>query len=171
MCTDVVSNCFCKLPPRLVLSTVASLMVSWDLGYPSLPQTLETSSQRGPVQGTSLLNPVNLHLWTNNKLIWLKIVNFFLQLYGVLINISLFFVDRGESAYRFIYFNHMNLAQKTTVHSDYRKTGGVSIPPETLRLLTDISTDMSRYCHRFFCCVSKTYVMSFIKLKSHISTM
>nr|XP_022313325.1 vacuolar fusion protein CCZ1 homolog isoform X2 [Crassostrea virginica] len=49
----------------------------------------------------------------------------------------------GESGYRFIYFNHMNLAQKTTVHSDYRKTGGVSIPPETLRLLTDISTDMS----------------------------
>ncbi|XP_062573305.1 vacuolar fusion protein CCZ1 homolog [Saccostrea cucullata] len=49
----------------------------------------------------------------------------------------------ADSAYRFIYFNHMNLAQKTTVHSDMRKTGSVSIPPETLKLLTDISSDMS----------------------------
>ncbi|XP_061196232.1 vacuolar fusion protein CCZ1 homolog isoform X2 [Saccostrea echinata] len=49
----------------------------------------------------------------------------------------------ADSAYRFIYFNHMNLAQKTTVHADMRKTGSVSIPPETLKLLTDISSDMS----------------------------
>jgi hypothetical protein len=38
----------------------------------------------------------------------------------------------------------MNLAQKTTVHGDLRKSGSVSIPPETLKLLTDISSDMSR---------------------------
>uniref|UniRef100_K1PLK1 Uncharacterized protein n=1 Tax=Magallana gigas TaxID=29159 RepID=K1PLK1_MAGGI len=50
----------------------------------------------------------------------------------------------ADTAYRFIYFNHMNLAQKTTVHSDMRKTGSNNIPPETLKLLTDISSDMSK---------------------------
>lgn len=59
--------------------------------------------------------------------------------------IAMFFVNRADTAYRFIYFNHMNLAQKTTVHSDMRKTGSNNIPPETLKLLTDISSDMSKY--------------------------
>lgn len=60
-------------------------------------------------------------------------------------SIAMFFVNRADTAYRFIYFNHMNLAQKTTVHSDMRKTGSNNIPPETLKLLTDISSDMSKY--------------------------
>lgn len=44
---------------------------------------------------------------------------------------------------KYIYFNHMNLAQKSTVHSD-KKSMQVQIPVETLRLLSDISSDMSR---------------------------
>lgn len=45
---------------------------------------------------------------------------------------------------RYIYFNHMNLAQKSTVHSDNKKSAMVNIPSDTLRLLSDISSDMSR---------------------------
>ncbi|KAK3090405.1 hypothetical protein FSP39_011589 [Pinctada imbricata] len=50
----------------------------------------------------------------------------------------------GDPPYRYIYFNHMNLAQKTTVHTDNKKSSGIHIPPDTLRLLTDISADMSK---------------------------
>lgn len=51
----------------------------------------------------------------------------------------------SDPLYRYIYFNHMNLAQKTTVHVDNKKSN-VNIPVETLRLLSDISSDMSKNC-------------------------
>ncbi|XP_074648417.1 vacuolar fusion protein CCZ1 homolog [Tubulanus polymorphus] len=47
---------------------------------------------------------------------------------------------------RYIYFNHMNLAQKTTLHSDGRKSPNVTTPPEILRLIGDINHDMTRTC-------------------------
>ncbi|CAC5425400.1 Vacuolar fusion protein CCZ1 homolog B,Vacuolar fusion protein CCZ1 homolog [Mytilus coruscus] len=50
----------------------------------------------------------------------------------------------SDPPYRYIYFNHMNLAQKTTVHTDNKKVPGVNIPQDTLRLISDISSDMSR---------------------------
>ncbi|XP_033735365.1 vacuolar fusion protein CCZ1 homolog [Pecten maximus] len=51
--------------------------------------------------------------------------------------------NSGDPLCKYIYFNHMNLAQKSTVHSD-KKSMQVQIPMETLRLLSDISSDMSR---------------------------
>jgi len=53
-------------------------------------------------------------------------------------------VVRSEPLYKYIYFNHMNLAQKTTVHVDNRKSTGIFIPQDTLKLLSDISSDLQR---------------------------
>ena len=51
----------------------------------------------------------------------------------------------GEVQFKYVYFNHMNLAQKTTVHTDPRKTSSstINIPQETLRLIADINSDMN----------------------------
>ncbi|ESO93330.1 hypothetical protein LOTGIDRAFT_216156 [Lottia gigantea] len=49
-----------------------------------------------------------------------------------------------DPQFKYVYFNHMNLAQKTTVHIDIRKLSGVNIPQETLRLLGDINSDLTR---------------------------
>ncbi|XP_046370029.2 vacuolar fusion protein CCZ1 homolog [Haliotis rufescens] len=49
-----------------------------------------------------------------------------------------------DPQFKYIYFNHMNLAQKTTVHIEIRKLTGVNIPQETLRLLADINADLTR---------------------------
>ncbi|XP_071493364.1 vacuolar fusion protein CCZ1 homolog [Diadema antillarum] len=44
--------------------------------------------------------------------------------------------------FKFVYFNQMNLAQKTTVHD--RKTMAANINPETLRLIADINADFEK---------------------------
>lgn len=49
-----------------------------------------------------------------------------------------------DPPYRYIYFNHMNLAQKTTVHTENKKVPAVNIPQDTLRLISDISSDIAR---------------------------
>lgn len=45
---------------------------------------------------------------------------------------------------KFVYFNKLNLAQKSTVHLDSRRTGNISVTPEVLRLLADINSDKTR---------------------------
>ncbi|XP_052814392.1 vacuolar fusion protein CCZ1 homolog isoform X2 [Mya arenaria] len=50
----------------------------------------------------------------------------------------------SEPVFKYIYFNHMNLAQKTTIHADHKKTSGVFVSQETLKLLSDISSDLQR---------------------------
>nr|CAD7266382.1 unnamed protein product [Timema shepardi] len=49
-----------------------------------------------------------------------------------------------DSSPKFVYFNQLNLAQKSTVHLDSRRTGNVSVTPEVLRLLADINADKNR---------------------------
>nr|CAD7459448.1 unnamed protein product [Timema tahoe] len=49
-----------------------------------------------------------------------------------------------DSAPKFVYFNQLNLAQKSTVHLDSRRAGNVSVTPEVLRLLADINADKNR---------------------------
>ncbi|KAL3878000.1 hypothetical protein ACJMK2_035641 [Sinanodonta woodiana] len=49
-----------------------------------------------------------------------------------------------EQQFKYIYFNHMNLAQKTTVHADLKKSAGVGLPPDILRVLSDVSTDLTK---------------------------
>jgi hypothetical protein len=46
---------------------------------------------------------------------------------------------------KFVYFNKLNLAQKSTVHLDNRRNGNVAVTPEVLRLLADINADKTRY--------------------------
>ncbi|XP_066998066.2 vacuolar fusion protein CCZ1 homolog [Anabrus simplex] len=45
---------------------------------------------------------------------------------------------------KYVYFNQLNLAQKSTVHLDSRKTGNICVTSEVLRLLADINADKTR---------------------------
>lgn len=54
-----------------------------------------------------------------------------------------------EPQFKFIYFNHMNLAEKSTIHM--RKTASVSLTsvhPDLMKILGDINCDFARYCAR-----------------------
>lgn len=53
------------------------------------------------------------------------------------------FSSSGEPPFKYIYFNHMNLAQKSTIHVGY-KFNAINIPPEVMKLLTDLNYDMNR---------------------------
>ncbi|CAG5132726.1 unnamed protein product [Candidula unifasciata] len=53
-------------------------------------------------------------------------------------------LNTTDPVFKYVYFNHMNLAQQTTVHIDLQKRSGVNIPPDILRLLGDINADLSR---------------------------
>lgn len=44
----------------------------------------------------------------------------------------------------YMYFNHLNLAEKSTIHIDARKTGHMSFPLEIIKLLADINYDLAR---------------------------
>lgn len=51
-----------------------------------------------------------------------------------------------EPQFKFIYFNHMNLAEKSTIHM--RKTASVSLTsvhPDLMKILGDINSDFARY--------------------------
>ncbi|XP_013403432.1 vacuolar fusion protein CCZ1 homolog [Lingula anatina] len=52
----------------------------------------------------------------------------------------------AEPLFKYVYFNYMNLAQKTTIHADSNKktAGSVSVPPDIMRLIGDINADISR---------------------------
>lgn len=50
-----------------------------------------------------------------------------------------------EPQFKFIYFNHMNLAEKSTVHM--RKTPSISLTsvhPDLMKILGDINSDFTR---------------------------
>lgn len=54
-----------------------------------------------------------------------------------------------EPQFKFIYFNHMNLAEKSTIHM--RKTASVSLTsvhPDLMKILGDINCDFARYFAR-----------------------
>nr|XP_028700944.1 vacuolar fusion protein CCZ1 homolog B-like [Macaca mulatta] len=55
------------------------------------------------------------------------------------------FLSEKEPQFKFIYFNHMNLAEKSTVHM--RKTPSVSLTsvhPDLMKILGDINSDFTR---------------------------
>ena len=52
--------------------------------------------------------------------------------------------NSSDPVFKYVYFNHMNLAQQTTVHIDLQKRSGVNIPHDILRLLGDINADLTR---------------------------
>ena len=62
--------------------------------------------------------------------------------FKVLPTIFLFIFNSSSQEFKFIYFNQMNLAQKTTVHN--RKTASATISPEIVRLIADINADFTR---------------------------
>lgn len=53
----------------------------------------------------------------------------------------------NEAQFKYIYFNHMNLAQKSTIHVDAKRTGNVSVPADVMKLLGDLNADLSRMTH------------------------
>lgn len=54
------------------------------------------------------------------------------------------FSTPSEGCSRFVYFNRMNLATKSTVHLDNRRTGNVVVTPQVLKILADINADHRR---------------------------
>lgn len=50
----------------------------------------------------------------------------------------------GDMTIKYIYFNHMNLATKTTVHVDTRKTRLVSVPVDILSTVADMNSDLKQ---------------------------
>ncbi|KAI8797551.1 vacuolar fusion protein CCZ1 [Biomphalaria glabrata] len=53
-------------------------------------------------------------------------------------------LNSTEPVFKYVYFNHMNLAQQTTVHIDLQKRSGVNIHKDVLRLLGDINADLTK---------------------------
>ncbi|XP_031567120.1 vacuolar fusion protein CCZ1 homolog [Actinia tenebrosa] len=49
----------------------------------------------------------------------------------------------SEQQYRYIYFNHINLAQKSSIHS--KKSSLTGVAPEIMRLMGDISADFKNF--------------------------
>ncbi|XP_076310218.1 vacuolar fusion protein CCZ1 isoform X2 [Tachypleus tridentatus] len=49
-----------------------------------------------------------------------------------------------DTQLRFIYFNHMNLAQKSSIHPDGRKSTSLPVPSDIMKLLADINCDLSK---------------------------
>lgn len=49
-----------------------------------------------------------------------------------------------ESIPKYLYFNKLNLAYKSTIHLDNKRTPNVLVTPEILRIITDINSDTSR---------------------------
>eukprot|EP00061_Rhincodon_typus_P011348 g36287.t1 len=59
--------------------------------------------------------------------------------------IALQVIPEKEPHFKFIYFNHMNLAEKTTIHM--RKTASMSLTSvhtDLMKILGDINSDFSR---------------------------
>lgn len=52
-----------------------------------------------------------------------------------------------ESCTKYLYFNKLNLAYKSTIHSDNRRCSNVLTTPEVLRIITDIYNDTNRYVY------------------------
>ena len=46
--------------------------------------------------------------------------------------------------HKYLYFNKLNLAYKSTIHFDNRRCSNVLTTPEVLRIITDINNDTSR---------------------------
>ncbi|KAF8774440.1 vacuolar fusion protein CCZ1 homolog [Argiope bruennichi] len=49
-----------------------------------------------------------------------------------------------QSKFMYMYFNHMNLAEKTTMHADMKSTGHALIPSDIMKLFGDFYTDLSK---------------------------
>lgn len=49
-----------------------------------------------------------------------------------------------EPQFKYIYFNHMNLAQKSTIHVD-QKSGIVNVTSEVMKILADINSDLCKF--------------------------
>lgn len=63
------------------------------------------------------------------------------------------FSPEKEPQFKFIYFNHMNLAEKSTIHM--RKTASVcltSVHPDLMKILGDINCDFARYSWQDLTC-------------------
>lgn len=49
-----------------------------------------------------------------------------------------------QAKFMYMYFNHMNLAEKTTMHSDMKRNGNSLIPSDIMKLFADIYSDLSK---------------------------
>ena len=66
------------------------------------------------------------------------------QLSGLASDISELYNKKSstnEPQYKYVYFNNMNLAQKTSIHADANKRANVSL--DMMRLMTDLNSDLN----------------------------
>ncbi|KAK2152106.1 hypothetical protein LSH36_339g00079 [Paralvinella palmiformis] len=52
----------------------------------------------------------------------------------------------SESQFKYVYFNLMNLAQKTSIHTDSRKLAVTGVSPDVIKLISDLNEDLTS-CH------------------------
>lgn len=50
-------------------------------------------------------------------------------------------VTSNDTGPKYVYFNKLNLAQKSTVHLDSRKNGNIAVPQDILRIISEINSD------------------------------
>ena len=50
-----------------------------------------------------------------------------------------------ESSPKYLYFNKLNLAYKSTIHCDNRRITNALTTPEVLRIITDINSDTNKF--------------------------
>ena len=55
---------------------------------------------------------------------------------------------RSDPEYHYVYFNHMNLAQKSTMHP--KKAGQMCVAPEITKIICNINDDFARYFWGYF---------------------
>lgn len=55
----------------------------------------------------------------------------------------------ADSYPKYLYFNKLNLAYKSTIHCDNRRLSNNSTTPEVLRIITDMNSDTRRYVEIF----------------------
>lgn len=49
-----------------------------------------------------------------------------------------------QAKFMYMYFNHMNLAEKTTMHADMKRNGHSLVPSDIMKLFADIYSDLSK---------------------------
>lgn len=69
-------------------------------------------------------------------LIFFLIIVFFLCIYRI--------NSEQQAKFMYMYFNHMNLAEKTTMHADMKRNGHSLVPSDIMKLFADIYSDLSK---------------------------
>jgi len=60
------------------------------------------------------------------------------------------FCSSSEVQFKYVYFNHTNLAQKTSIHGGSARRSA-NVPADILRLISDVNLDLNVYVPQWHC--------------------